>query len=109
MVVQGITLPVTDSVVEGYRLAVTPDRLLGRVESARSTISLLAAPLGPLVAGVLLDGHLRPRHRRLLRRLQLALALWGTLSPSIRRAPSLDELASLPGRGGKEGGERGKL
>jgi hypothetical protein len=27
----------------------------------------------------------------------LALAVWGTLSPSIRAAPSLDELAELPG------------
>jgi hypothetical protein len=26
----------------------------------------------------------------------LALALWGTLSPSIRAAPSLDELRELP-------------
>jgi len=28
----------------------------------------------------------------------LVLALWGTLSPSIRTAPSLDELAELPVR-----------
>jgi hypothetical protein len=27
----------------------------------------------------------------------LVLALWGTLSPSIRAAPSLDELVELPG------------
>jgi hypothetical protein len=27
------------------------------------------------------------------------LAVWGTLSPSIRTAPSLDELDDLPGRG----------
>ena len=54
------------SVVEGYRLAVTPDRLLGRSESARSTISLLAAPLAarrrlPAEHGV------GPRHGRGLR------------------------------------------
>jgi hypothetical protein len=29
----------------------------------------------------------------------LALAIWGTLSPSIRAAPSLDELDDLPGGG----------
>jgi hypothetical protein len=51
----GIAMPVTDSVVNGYRVAMTPDRLLGRVESARSTISLLIAPLGALAAGFLLD------------------------------------------------------
>src|SRR5207244_5230407 len=49
-----LAIPSTDSVVHGYRIAMTPDRLLGRAESVRSTISLLTAPLGPLVAGVLL-------------------------------------------------------
>ena len=48
----GLAAPVTDSVVVGYRVALTPDRLLGRVESVRSSISLLVAPLGPLVAGL---------------------------------------------------------
>ena len=98
IVVQGITLPVTDSVVEGYRIAVTPDRLLGRVESARSTISLLAAPLGPLVAGVLLTSTSARATVAFFAVFTLALALWGTLSPSIRRAPSLDELDALPTR-----------
>jgi hypothetical protein len=90
--VQAITLPVTDTVVEGYRLAVTPDRLLGRVESARSTISLLAAPLGPLVAGALLDSRSARATVAFFAVFSLALALWGTLSPVIRAAPSLDEL-----------------
>jgi hypothetical protein len=44
----------TDSVVHGYSIAMTPDRLLGRSESVRSTISLVIAPLGPLAAGLLL-------------------------------------------------------
>ena len=51
---QAVVIPVTNSVVVGYRVAVTPDRLLGRVETVRSTISLLIAPLGPLAAGLLL-------------------------------------------------------
>jgi MFS family permease len=96
IMVQGITLPVTDSVVEGYRLAVTPDRLLGRVESARSTISLLAAPLGPLVAGALLASVSARATVAFFAVFSLVLALWGTLSPAIRSAPSLDELAALP-------------
>jgi hypothetical protein len=96
IMVQGITLPVTDSVVEGYRLAVTPARLLGRVESARSTISLLAAPLGPLVAGILLGAVSARATIAFFAVFSLALALWGTLSPAIRRAPSLDELGALP-------------
>jgi MFS family permease len=92
IMVQGITLPVTDSVVEGYRLAVTPDRLLGRSESARSTISLLAAPLGPLVAGYLLSTVSARATVAFFATGSLALALWGTLSPSIRNAPSLADL-----------------
>ena len=81
IMLQGITLPVTDSVVEGYRIAVTPDRLLGRVESARSTISLLAAPLGPLVAGVLLDVVVGSGHSRLLRRLHAGARALGHAEP----------------------------
>ena len=54
-------IPVTNSVVVGYRLAITPDRVLGRVESVRSTIALLIAPLGPLLAGLLLDATRRGR------------------------------------------------
>jgi MFS family permease len=96
MVVQGVTLPVTDSVVEGYRIAVTPDRLLGRVESVRSTISQLAAPLGPLVAGVLLASTSARATVAFFALFTLGLALWGTLSPAIRAAPSLDELGAVP-------------
>ena len=92
LMVQGVTFPVTDSVVEGYRIAITPDRLLGRVETARSTISLLVAPLGPLVAGVLLSAVSARATIAFIAAFTLALALWGTLSPSIRNAPSLDEL-----------------
>ena len=90
--VQGVTLPVTDSVVEGYRIAITPDRLLGRVETARSTISLLVAPLGPLVAGLLLTATSARATVAFFAAFTLALALWGTLSPSIRNAPSLADL-----------------
>jgi hypothetical protein len=76
-----LAIPSTDSVVHGYRIALTPDRLLGRAESVWATIPLLTAPLGPLAAGALLDatsaadgvaadpfGHPADhrRHRRLL-------------------------------------------
>jgi hypothetical protein len=43
--VVGIAAPVADSVVVGYRLALTPDRLVGRVKSVRTTASLVASPL----------------------------------------------------------------
>jgi predicted MFS family arabinose efflux permease len=87
-----VTLPVTDSVVEGYRVAITPDRILGRVESVRSNISALLIPLGPLVAGFLLESVSARTTVAVFTVWMLGLALYGTLSPSIRNAPSLDEL-----------------
>jgi len=88
-----LVIPSTDSVVHGYRIAITPDRLLGRVESARATISLAITPLGPLVAGVLLGSFSSRATIAVFAAVALALAMWGTLSPSIRAAPSLDTLA----------------
>ena len=81
----------TDSVVRAYEIALTPDRLLGRVESVRSTIALLPAPLGPLVAGLLLDVVSARATIAVFAGVALVLALWGTLSPSIRAAPTLAE------------------
>jgi transmembrane secretion effector len=94
----GVAIPVTNSVVTGYRLAITPDRLVGRVESVRSTISLLVAPFGPLAAGGLLSSVSARMTVAVFASFGLVLALWGTLSPSIRNAPSLDELEALSTR-----------
>jgi hypothetical protein len=94
-----LAIPSTDSVVNGYRIAMTPDRLLGRVESVRSTIALLIAPLGPLAAGFLLGAVSARATIAVFAGFGVALAVWGTLSPSIRAAPSLDELAELPDPG----------
>jgi hypothetical protein len=61
----------------------------------RSTIALLIAPLGPLTAGFLLDAVSERATIAVFAAFGLVLALWGTLSPAIRAAPSLDELARL--------------
>jgi hypothetical protein len=89
-----LAIPSTDSVVHGYRIAMTPDRLLGRSESVRSMISLLIAPLGPLTAGVLLGVVSARATVAVFAAFALVPALWGTLSPAIREAPSLAELES---------------
>jgi MFS family permease len=91
----GITAPVTDSVVDGYRVAVTPDRLLGRVESVRTSLALLVAPLGPLLAGFLLGSVSLRTTGAVFTACGIALAIGATLSPSIRNAPSLAELDGL--------------
>jgi MFS family permease len=85
-------IPAGNAAIIGYRTAITPDRLIGRVSSVARNIALLAQPLGPLAAGFLL-GATSPRLTVLVFTIVSAgLALWGTLSPSIRRAPSLSEL-----------------
>jgi MFS family permease len=93
---QALIIPTTDSVVVGYRTAMTPDRLIGRVNGAARNISLLAAPLGPLAAGLLLSAVSARWTVALFAACGVTLALWGTLSPSIRKAPSLSELDELP-------------
>ena len=91
-----LAVPSTDSVVHGYRIAMTPDRLLGRAEAVTSTIALLIAPLGPLAAGVLIASVSERAAIAVFAAFGLVLAVWGTLSPAIRAAPSLDELDEPP-------------
>jgi MFS family permease len=96
LVPTGLAIPSTDSVVRSYELSMTPDRILGRVEGVRGTIALLIAPLGPLVAGLLLDATTARAAIAVFAAFGLALALWGTLSPAIRAAPSLGEITESP-------------
>jgi hypothetical protein len=104
MLPTALAIPATDSVVQGYRIAMTPDRLLGRSESVRSTISLLVAPLGPLAAGALLGAVSARATVAVFVAFALALVAWGTSSRSIRDAPSLDELDELHGPGAAPAG-----
>jgi len=92
----GLAIPSTDSVVHSYQLAMTPDRLIGRVNSVQRTIGLLIAPLGPLVAGLLLGATSERATIAVFAAFGLVLALWGTLSPALRGAPSLEEITELP-------------
>jgi MFS family permease len=87
---QAVAMPVTDSVVVGYRIAIIPDRLLGRVESVRTTLAQIASPLGPLVAGILLETTSSRATVAVFTACGVALAVWGTLSPAIRNAPALE-------------------
>jgi hypothetical protein len=85
----GLAVPSTDSVVNGYRIAATPDRLLGRSEAVRSAIALSAASLAPLAAGLLLQ-HSTPRWTvACFTAWALGLAVWATLSRALREPPPL--------------------
>jgi transmembrane secretion effector len=90
-----LVIPSTDSVVHGFRLALTPDHLIARVESAARSIGLVIAPLGPLVAGILLDSAPSRVAIGAFAVIGLTLAMSATLSPAIRAAPRIEELATL--------------
>jgi MFS family permease len=87
--------PWLNAVVIGYRTAITPDHLVGRVSSVARNIALLAQPLGPLAAGLLLAAFDARVTVLVLGLVCAALAIWSTLSPSIRNSPSLAELDAL--------------
>lgn len=93
MLPQAIVLPITDSVVVGRRIAMTPDRLLGRVEAVRSTLARIASPLGPLVAGLLLASVSSRTTVAVFATLSVALAVCGTASRALRAPPPLEELS----------------
>jgi hypothetical protein len=80
---QAFVLPITDTVVVSRRIAITPDRLLGRVEAVRLTIARTAAPLGPLAAGVLASAASNRAAIALFVTLGVVLAAWATASRSL--------------------------
>jgi MFS family permease len=79
-------LPVTDSAVNSHRLRVTPDHLVGRVESARRAIALTAAPFGPLLAGALVGATSARIAVAIFAGAGALLAVWATASPALRAA-----------------------
>jgi MFS family permease len=90
--------PAVNAAVIGYRTAVVPDRLTGRVGSVARTIALCTAAFGPLSAGFLLHAFSARETVAAYAALMLLLCVLGTLNPSIRNAPSLSELDDLPRR-----------
>jgi len=78
-------------VLIGYLIAITPDRILGRVASVRTTSRYF---VGSLAAGFVLSSASARATVAVFTCCRPALAVWGTFSPSIRLAPSLDGLSS---------------
>jgi MFS family permease len=93
---QAFVMPISDTVLSAYRFAVTPDRLMGRVTSATTTIAIVSMPIGPLAAGFLLDAYSARTVIALFAAGALVVAIWATLSPSMRHAPSLDDVTAAP-------------
>jgi len=82
--------PNTDSAITAYSYTLIPDRLLGRAMAASNTLRAVTAPLGPLLAGLLLT-HTSPEKTVLVLAAPVVVAaVLGTLSPAIRDLPALE-------------------
>jgi predicted MFS family arabinose efflux permease len=81
--------PVTNSIVVGYRVALTPDRLQGRVQAASTLISFSAGWLGPLAVGVLVENAGTTATVLALSGWMLLLAAVATAAPAFRHPPGL--------------------
>jgi MFS family permease len=84
--------PTLNAVIIGYRVAVVPDRLRGRVNSVARLLAMTGPPLGSLTAGALLGSFSARTTVAVFTAWLLVLAVLATLSPSVRKAPSLAEL-----------------
>jgi len=89
---QAFWFPNSDSAVAAYSYALIPDRLIGRALSVSSTLRVLAAPLGPLAAGLLLSSVSPRLTITVLAGATIVVAALGTQSKAIRAIPPLDEL-----------------
>jgi MFS family permease len=87
-----LAIPTTDSIVWPYQMSLTPDRLMGRTTAAIGSLTGGTAALGPLLAGFLLANVSARATIGVFAAVGLAMAVWGTLSPAVRAAPSLDAL-----------------
>jgi len=89
LAVHAFWFPNTDSAVQAYSYALIPDRLLGRAMAASNTLRALSAPLGPLVAGLLLT-YTSPRTAiAVLAAPVILAAVLGTVSSTLRDLPDL--------------------
>jgi predicted MFS family arabinose efflux permease len=80
--------PVTNSIVVGYRVALAPDALQGRVQAASTLISFSAGWVGPLLVGVLLSGVGATATILVLTCWALALAIGASTARAFRVPPA---------------------
>jgi MFS family permease len=84
--------PTVNAMVIGYRVAIVPDRLQGRVNSVARSVALLALPLGPVVAGLLLASYSARTTGAFVLAGFVIIAVFTTTNRAIRAAPSFDEV-----------------
>ena len=89
--------PNTDSAIQAYSYTLIPDRLLGRAMAAARTLRAASAPLGPLVAGILLANTSPQVAIAVLATPVVIAAIIGTVTDSIRNLPSLEASPAAAG------------
>jgi MFS family permease len=89
-----LVTPVSNSIVVGYRVALTPDRLQGRVQAAATLFAFSAGWLGPLVVGLMLQNAGSTATILALAGWALFLAVAAIAAPALRHPPNLDELGA---------------
>lgn len=86
-----LVAPVINAALMGYQIAVTPTHLHGRVSASSTFIATCAQPLGPLLAGLLLDSAPRALALSGFGAAVIATAVVMTFSASIRSIPRPNE------------------
>jgi len=81
--------PLWNAVLSTYRIVLVPDELQGRVDSACRFVSQSVSPLGPLLAGVLLEYLGTTPTLLAMCGWLLVVSIAGTLAPVLRRPPVL--------------------
>jgi MFS family permease len=84
-----LVTPVTNSIVVGYRVALAPDRLQGRVQAGSTLISFSVAWAGPLAVGLLLQSAGSTATVLVMTGWGLLLAVAATASRAFRHPPKL--------------------
>ncbi|GAA3871751.1 MFS transporter [Streptomyces sedi] len=85
--------PLWNVATSAYQLAVTPDRLRGRVLGAAGMVAFGAVPLGSVVGGYLLSWRGAESTIGVLSGWMLLCALFATLSPSVRAEATAEAVA----------------
>jgi hypothetical protein len=82
-----------NALVSGNRIAITPERLLGRVQAAAALLTMSFAWLGPLAVGFLFQHAGATATVAGVSAWALMLALASLLAPGLREGPSKPQAA----------------
>jgi MFS family permease len=85
--------PMANALVSGNRIAITPERLLGRVQAAAALLTMSFAWLGPLAVGFLFQHAGATATVAGVSAWALMLALASLLAPGLREGPSKPQAA----------------